>query len=106
MAHADERTIRCANTLQVTLPGFVAFRILDAMNGQIGSGEELGLATPQSHLRERELAQRWTMSQRTLQRWRKEGFGPAYILIGGTIRYRMADVLDYEHRHLHDGSRG
>jgi hypothetical protein len=49
-------------------------------------------------LRERELAVRWSMSQRTLQRWRSEGFGPAYILIGGAIRYSMKDILDYENR--------
>ncbi|MAQ83682.1 MAG: hypothetical protein CMH12_10665 [Maritimibacter sp.] len=49
-------------------------------------------------LRERELAQRWKTSQRTLQRWRSENFGPAYIRIGGAIRYPMKDVLDYEAR--------
>ena len=50
-------------------------------------------------LRERELAERWKTSQRTLQRWRAESLGPAWIRIGGTIRYLMADVLDYEARH-------
>lgn len=54
-------------------------------------------------LRERELAERWKTSQRTLQRWRAEGFGPAYIHIGGTIRYRMADVLAFETRHRRGG---
>ena len=46
-------------------------------------------------LRERELAVRWKVSTRTLQRWRSEGFGPGYILIGGSIRYRFADVLAF-----------
>ena len=49
-------------------------------------------------LRERELAERWKTSRRTLQRWRSEGFGPAYVLIGGAIRYRFADVIDFERR--------
>lgn len=56
-----------------------------------------------SVLRERELAEYWKISLRTLQRWRAEGFGPDYILIGGTIRYRMVDILDYEARHTIDG---
>jgi len=47
-------------------------------------------------LRERELAARWRTSQRTLQRWRALGDGPAFIRIGGAIRYRMDDVIDYE----------
>lgn len=58
------------------------------------------------HLRERDLASRWKMSQRTLQRWRAEGSGPHHIRIGGSIRYRMADVLDYERRHAVTGGHG
>jgi predicted site-specific integrase-resolvase len=54
-------------------------------------------------VRERELSERWQVSGRTLQRWRAQGFGPAYILIGGTIRYRMADILDYEARRSFGG---
>lgn len=47
-------------------------------------------------LRERDLADRWHKSVRTLQRWRKEGYGPAHVQIGGTCLYRLGDVLDYE----------
>lgn len=54
--------------------------------------------TSADFLRERELADRWKTSRRTLQRWRAEGYGPAYVLIGGAIRYRFADVLDFERR--------
>jgi predicted site-specific integrase-resolvase len=53
-------------------------------------------AEDKAMLRERELASRWDVSQRTLQRWRAEGFGPAYIYIGGAIRYLMDDVLSFE----------
>jgi predicted site-specific integrase-resolvase len=58
---------------------------------------------PDVTLRERELAERWKLSTRTLQRWRAEGFGPAYILIGGTVRYRISDVLDYENQNERGG---
>ncbi|WP_347882304.1 helix-turn-helix domain-containing protein [Jannaschia ovalis] len=47
-------------------------------------------------LRERDLAERWAVSQRTLQRWRAEGYGPAWINIGGSIRYKLATVEAFE----------
>ena len=52
---------------------------------------------------ERALAQRWNKSLRTLQRWRSEGYGPAYIRIGGTVHYRVGDVLTFEDRQRHCG---
>ncbi|MEX2519631.1 MAG: helix-turn-helix domain-containing protein [Paracoccaceae bacterium] len=47
-------------------------------------------------LREHELARRWRKSTRSLQRWRVDGTGPAFVRIGGSIRYRLDDVLAYE----------
>lgn len=47
---------------------------------------------------EAEVARRWGRSVRTLQRWRAEGYGPAYIRIGGCIFYRVDDVLAFEGR--------
>jgi len=49
---------------------------------------------------ERNLAHRWQLSCRTLQRWRAEGFGPAWIWIGGSVRYRISDIVAYEARNL------
>lgn len=43
-----------------------------------------------------ELAARWRVSTRTLERWRAEGYGPAWFVIGGAIRYRVSDVLAFE----------
>lgn len=64
-----------------------------------------GSRSQRAMLRERELAARWSMSQRTLQRWRAEGFGPAWIVIGGAVRYAMTDVVDYEDRMRREGER-
>lgn len=47
-------------------------------------------------LAERELAARWLKSQRTLQRWRGNGTGPPWLRIGGSIFYRVSDVLAFE----------
>lgn len=52
---------------------------------------------------ERALAQRWNKSLRTLQRWRSERYGPPYIRIGGTVHYRVGDVLAFEDRQRHGG---
>lgn len=49
-------------------------------------------------LTERELAAHWRVTPRTLQRWRAEGFGPAWLRIGGRILYLRDEVLDYERR--------
>ncbi|WP_458094207.1 helix-turn-helix transcriptional regulator [Roseomonas sp. WA12] len=43
-----------------------------------------------------ELARRWRISPRTLERWRWIGQGPAYLKLGGSVAYRLEDVLAYE----------
>ena len=57
-----------------------------------------------NYLTERELAQRWRISQRTLQKWRQNNIGPAYVKIGGRIRYRLSDIEEWECKHHHGGS--
>ena len=42
-----------------------------------------------------EAAQYLTVSRRTLERWRTEGGGPAYVKLGGCIRYRVSDLDEY-----------
>ena len=44
-------------------------------------------------LNQTELAARWTISARTLERWRWTGDGPAFLKIGGRVVYRLEDVL-------------
>ena len=57
-----------------------------------------------THLDERMLANRLVMSPRTLQRWRQDGDGPAYLKLGGRVVYRLADVEAWERQHRCDGS--
>lgn len=57
------------------------------------------------HLTQAELARRWRMSGRTLERWRAERYGPAWIRIGGRILYRLEDILTYEDRQRSDRGR-
>jgi hypothetical protein len=51
-------------------------------------------------LNEKQLAERWGVSVRTLQAARVKGTGVPFIRIGRAVRYRMEDVLSYEHAQL------
>ena len=53
-----------------------------------------------NHLNQRQLAERWSISQRTLERWRAIGNGPIFLKIGGRVVYRIEDILTYEEKHL------
>ena len=44
------------------------------------------------HLSQIELAARWNISHRTLERWRWTGEGPQYVKLGGRVVYRLEDV--------------
>ena len=43
-----------------------------------------------------ELAARWNLSPRTLERWRFTGEGPQYVKLGGRVVYRLEDIDAYE----------
>lgn len=49
-----------------------------------------------------ELACRWNLHRRTLQRWRCDGLGPAFIQLGRRIVYRPCDIATFEARMRHD----
>ncbi|MGE0424959.1 MAG: helix-turn-helix transcriptional regulator [Reyranellaceae bacterium] len=51
---------------------------------------------PIRHLNQVELARRWSLSHRTLERWRWEGRGPRYLKVGGRVVYRLEDIEAYE----------
>lgn len=52
------------------------------------------------HLNQVQLADRWNISPRTLERWRWIGDGPAYLKIGGRVVYRLEDIERYEQEQL------
>ncbi len=54
-------------------------------------------------LTQTELAKRWKLSPRSLEKWRTQGLGPAYRKIGGRVRYLFDDVLAYEAASLRSG---
>jgi hypothetical protein len=53
------------------------------------------------HLNQLELARRWAISPRTLERWRWKGGGPQYLKVGKRVVYREDDVRAFESARLH-----
>lgn len=45
---------------------------------------------------ETELAHRWNVSIKTLQRWRSEERGPPYIKLSKAVRYPVDEIVTYE----------
>ncbi|GIX10640.1 MULTISPECIES: helix-turn-helix transcriptional regulator [Acetobacterales] len=56
------------------------------------------------HLTQSELARRWCLSPRTLERWRWLGQGPRFLKIGGRVAYRLEDIEAYEAAQLRTSS--
>ena len=50
---------------------------------------------------EADLAARWCMSAKTLQRWRCEGRGPKYLKLSKRVSYALEMILDFEKNALH-----
>ncbi|ALN64609.1 putative terminase small subunit [Lysobacter antibioticus] len=52
----------------------------------------------QPNLSTEELADRWSVTTRTIKRWRSEGIGPRSFKVGQVVRYRLDDVEHFECR--------
>jgi predicted site-specific integrase-resolvase len=55
-------------------------------------------------LNENELAQRWGVSPKTLQRWRNEGRGPRYLKLSKRVSYPVDAITEFERKALHDST--
>lgn len=55
-------------------------------------------------LNENELAQRWGISPKTLQRWRTEGRGPRYLKLSKRVSYPLESIFDFERSALHEST--
>jgi predicted site-specific integrase-resolvase len=52
------------------------------------------------HLNQKQLAERWGISPKTLERWRWLGQGPKFLKLGGRIVYRLEDIEALEQEQL------
>jgi len=52
-----------------------------------------------------ELAERWRISEATLERWRTESAGPLFLKLGNQVRYRIQDVEAFEEVALRESTK-
>jgi predicted site-specific integrase-resolvase len=52
------------------------------------------------HLNQKQLAERWGVSPKTLERWRWLGQGPKFLKLGGRIACRLDDIEAFEQEQL------
>jgi hypothetical protein len=62
-----------------------------------------GRRPDRAHLTQLELADRWRLSGRTLEKWRQAGRGPRYLRVGGRVLYPLEEVARFEAEHLRGG---
>jgi hypothetical protein len=58
------------------------------------------------HLNQLELARRWAISPRTLERWRWTGEGPRFLKVGKRVVYRIDDIEAFEAKRLMSSTSG
>lgn len=58
------------------------------------------------HLNQRQLAERWGISEASLERWRSEGIGPVFMKIQGRVLYREQDIETFETNSLRKSTSG
>ncbi len=56
------------------------------------------------HLTPRQLATRWQVSEKTLERWRHTGTGPGFFKIASRILYPLTNVEAMESKVSHPSS--
>jgi predicted site-specific integrase-resolvase len=54
------------------------------------------------HFTQVQVADRWQMSVRTLERWRWLGQGPRFMKLGGRVAYRLEDIEAFETEQLRE----
>jgi hypothetical protein len=58
-----------------------------------------------THLHQTDLARRWRLSPRTLERWRWTGEGPRFVKLGGRVVYRLENIEEYEAEQVRNSTR-
>ena len=53
---------------------------------------------PTELLTARQLAARWDLSEKTLERWRMLGTGPVFLKLGGRVLYHIEAIEAHEQR--------
>ncbi len=65
----------------------------DAMRGELAMEKSM-------HLTPRQLAQRWQLSEKTLERWRTQGTGPIFMKLVGRVLYPLKHIEALEAKRI------
>ncbi len=57
------------------------------------------------NLNQNELAKRWDLSPRTLERWRTKGLGPKFLKVGARCIYPLREVESFEATRLRQSTK-
>jgi Helix-turn-helix domain len=68
----------------------------DRLSGQWSWADSKRGDGQRSRLTQADLAQRWRLSERTLEKWRSTKRGPPFVKVGSRVIYRIEDVEAYE----------
>lgn len=60
----------------------------------------MAISNKPTSINETQLAERWGLSIKTLQDWRRKGTGPAYLKFSKAVRYRIETIEQYEAKHM------
>jgi hypothetical protein len=66
------------------------------MRSSLDREKQEGRTVVVKHLNQIELSRRWSLSPRTLERWRWLRQGPDYLKIMGRVVYRLEDIERFE----------
>lgn len=66
----------------------------------------MNLAAQPVLLSPRQLAARWGLSEKTLERWRMQGCGPVFLKLGGRVLYRAEEIQAHEQQRTRRSTAG
>jgi predicted DNA-binding transcriptional regulator AlpA len=64
---------------------------------------EMETTVSEQFLNQKQLARRWGLSPRTIERWRRQRRGPSYLKLVGRVVYRHEDIVAFEAAQFHAG---
>ena len=73
---------------------------------QVITMSDIGRQRDERYLDQKQLAARWGLPPRSLERWRWRRLGPRWVKLGNKVRCRERDVVAYEEENLRGGGDG
>lgn len=66
------------------------------MNNREHDQEQIDLAMNEKFITEIELAERWGVTRKAIQKFRYQGTGPTFHKFGRCVCYQMSQILSFE----------